>query len=229
VYTEEVEQLPLLLPEHPDEPRHEPKTTPDRPQKRRRVSSGDDERRRNLREALAAYNLDLRKLRRLASDGQRVNEVLQGIHGDIPPELISLLDILSALLQPLQREQIESPGDVANLLMVEMGHLMQEELRVICLNTKNYIQLIHTVYKGSVNSAAIRVTEIFREPVRLNSTSIVVVHNHPSGNVDPSPEDVAVTRAIVSAGELLDIQVLDHVIVAQGKWLSMKERRLGFI
>jgi DNA repair protein RadC len=111
---------------------------------------------------------------------------------------------------------------------VEMSHLDQEHLRVILLDTKNKIQKVQTVYIGSVNSTAIRVGEVFKEPVRLNSTSVIVVHNHPSGAPEPSPEDVAVTRAIVQAGRLLDIETLDHLIIGQGRYVSLRERRLGF-
>jgi DNA repair protein RadC len=127
-----------------------------------------------------------------------------------------------------ERVQIGCPADAAQLMMVEMGTLEQEHLRVMLLDTKNRIQKVHTVYIGSVNSAAIRVAEIFKEPVRLNSTSVIVCHNHPSNDPTPSPEDVAVTRAIVQAGELLDIHVLDHLVICQDRYVSLRERRLGF-
>jgi DNA repair protein RadC len=132
------------------------------------------------------------------------------------------------LHNPPERIQISSPADAAQLMMVEMSQLEQEHLRVILLDTKNRIQKVHTVYIGSVNSAAIRVGEIFKEPVRLNSTSVIVVHNHPSGSPEPSPEDVAVTRAIVQAGKLLDVEVLDHLVIGHGRYVSLRERRLGF-
>lgn len=85
------------------------------------------------------------------------------------------------------------------------------------------------VYKGSVNSSQVRVGEIFKESVRKNASAIVVIHNHPSGDPTPSPDDVAVTRAIVQAGKLLDVEVLDHLVIGQGKWISLKERGLGFV
>jgi DNA repair protein RadC len=84
------------------------------------------------------------------------------------------------------------------------------------------------VYIGSVNMAQVRVGEIFREPVRLNSTAILLAHNHPSGQVEPSPDDVQLTRAIVQAGQLLDIELLDHLVIGQGRWISLRERQLGF-
>jgi DNA repair protein RadC len=85
------------------------------------------------------------------------------------------------------------------------------------------------VYKGSVNSSQVRVGELFKDAIRTNSSAIIVVHNHPSGDPTPSPDDVAVTRAIVQAGKLLDIDVLDHMVIGQGKWVSLKERGLGFV
>lgn len=127
-----------------------------------------------------------------------------------------------------ERPQIKSPADVAALLTLEMSHLEQEHLRVVLLDTKNRVQEIATVYIGSVNSALIRVGEIFREPIRRNSTALIVVHNHPSGDPTPSPEDILVTRQIVEAGKLLDIDVLDHLVIGRGRYVSMRERGLGF-
>lgn len=133
------------------------------------------------------------------------------------------------LLQaPEQRPQITSPADVANLLMVEMSHLEQEHLRVVLLNTKNFVQKIHTVYVGTINSSAVRVGEVFKEALRTNSAALIVVHNHPSGDPTPSPEDAQVTRQLVDAGKLLDIDVLDHLVIGHGRWVSLRERGLGF-
>lgn len=129
---------------------------------------------------------------------------------------------------PQERLQVRSPSDVASLLMAEMGLLEQEHLRTVLLDTKNHVQRVTTVYAGSLNAAVVRVGEVFREAVRANSASIIVVHNHPSGDPTPSPEDVRVTEMIVEAGRLLDIEVLDHLIVGHNRYVSMKERGLGF-
>jgi len=84
------------------------------------------------------------------------------------------------------------------------------------------------MYIGSLNTCVIRVGDLFREAIRQNCAAVIVVHNHPSGDPTPSPEDIAVTKTIVQAGELLDIEVLDHLIIGQQRYVSLKERGLGF-
>jgi DNA repair protein RadC len=92
----------------------------------------------------------------------------------------------------------------------------------------HYVYLVSTIYVGSVNTAVIRIGEVFRDAVRKNSTAMIVVHNHPSGDPTPSPEDILVTRQIVEAGKLLDIDILDHLVIGRGRYVSMRERGLGF-
>jgi DNA repair protein RadC len=129
---------------------------------------------------------------------------------------------------PDERPQVRSPTDAANLVLSEMSLLEQEHMRVLLLDTKNRVVASEDVYKGSLNTSLIRVGEIFRKAIRANSASLIVVHNHPSGDPTPSPEDVAVTRQIVEAGKLLDVDVLDHLIIGQQRFVSLKERGLGF-
>jgi DNA repair protein RadC len=133
-----------------------------------------------------------------------------------------------AALSPEERPQVGSPEDVANLLSIEMAALEQEQLRVVMLDTKHRILGTRTVYQGSVNQAQVRVSEVFRDAVRHNATAIVAVHNHPSGDPTPSAADVALTVELVRAGELLDIDLLDHLIIGQGRWVSLKRLGLGF-
>jgi DNA repair protein RadC len=109
-----------------------------------------------------------------------------------------------------------------------MSALEQEQLRVILLDTRNRVLGIETVYQGSLNSSQVRVGELFKAAVRRNAAALIVVHNHPSGDPTPSPDDVAITRAIVQAGKLLDVEVLDHLVIGGGRHLSLKERGLGF-
>ena len=112
--------------------------------------------------------------------------------------------------------------------MLELAYLPQEQLRVICLDTKNYVVHQQVVYQGTVNSSVVRAAEVFRPAVSRNCLSIVVVHNHPSGDPTPSPEDIRTTEQLRKAGELLDIELLDHIVVGQHRWVSLKERGLGF-
>ncbi len=129
---------------------------------------------------------------------------------------------------PDERPSIHCPQDAANLIMYEMSALDQEELRVMLLDTRNRVTETQPVYRGSLNSSQVRVGELFKHAIRRNSAAIIVVHNHPSGDPTPSPDDVAVTRAIVQAGRLLDVDVLDHLVIGKGRFVSMKERGLGF-
>lgn len=127
-----------------------------------------------------------------------------------------------------ERPTINSPADAAALVQYEMALLEKEHLRVLLLDRRNRVLDIEEVYQGSVNSSQVRVGEIFRPAVGRLASAIIVTHNHPSGDPTPSPDDVAVTRAIVQAGKLLDVECIDHLVIGQGRWVSLKERGLGF-
>ena len=130
--------------------------------------------------------------------------------------------------KPEEKPTINSPADAADLVRYEMSALEQEHLRVLLLDTRNHVLDIVEVYRGSVNSSQVRVAEVFKPAVRRGAPALIVVHNHPSGDPTPSPDDVAVTRAFVQAGKLLDIEILDHLVIGQGRYVSLKERGLGF-
>lgn len=129
-----------------------------------------------------------------------------------------------------QALHIRVPNDIYEFVRFEMENLEQEQLRVITLNTKNRLLSAHMVYQGSVHTTVVRLAEVFRPAILANASGLVIVHNHPSGDCSPSPEDAAITREIVKVGQLLDIDVVDHVIVGRGKpgFFSLKERGLGF-
>ena len=128
---------------------------------------------------------------------------------------------------PADRDVVTSPQDIMNLLGTEMSLLDQEQLRVVLLDTRNRVLAMPLVYSGNVNTSVIRVGELFRDAIRHNAVATVVVHNHPSGDPTPSSEDVAVTRLIVEAGKLLNVDVLDHIVIGGGRCVSLKERHLG--
>ena len=127
---------------------------------------------------------------------------------------------------------IRSPLDAAEYLQDRVFHpfseFTQEELWVLLLNAKNRITHDTMVYRGVIDQVPIQIAEIYNVPVRFNARYIIVSHCHPSGDPTPSPEDVAANSAIQQAGRLLGIELLDHIIIGQGKWLSLKERGLGF-
>jgi DNA repair protein RadC len=133
-----------------------------------------------------------------------------------------------AAMAPEERARIESPEDVVRLVGVEMSVLEQEQLRVLLLDTKHAVIATRTIYQGSANQATVRVGELFRDAVRHTAVAIVLVHNHPSGDPTPSGADIAMTTDVVAAGKLLDISILDHIIIGQGRHTSLKRLGLGF-
>jgi DNA repair protein RadC len=124
---------------------------------------------------------------------------------------------------------IRSPEDAAKLLIPSMATLEQEHLVVLNLDTRNrVIGDPVEIYHGSLNTSLVRVGELFRSALQANAAGIVVAHNHPSGAVAPSPEDVAITRVIREAGQLLDVPLIDHLIIGDGRFTSLKSKGLGF-
>jgi DNA repair protein RadC len=129
---------------------------------------------------------------------------------------------------PAGRWTIRSPRDVADRLRVEMGPLEREELRVLSLNAKNVVQRVSTVYVGNVSASLVRIGELFRDAVRLDASGVVLVHNHPSGDPTPSPDDLHLTAEAIAAGRLLDVDVLDHVVIGHDAWVSLRDRGVTF-
>jgi DNA repair protein RadC len=129
-----------------------------------------------------------------------------------------------------ERPKVGGPEDLFNLVRFEMEILDQEHLRVFLLDTKNRVIAIPTLYIGSLNQATVRVAEVFKTAIRENCASVAIVHNHPSGDPTPSPEDIRITQDLVDAGRLLEVDVVDHIIVGRGPkgWVSMRQRGLGF-
>jgi DNA repair protein RadC len=129
---------------------------------------------------------------------------------------------------PTGRWTIRAPRDVAERLILQMGRLEREELRVVLLNTKNAVLRVSTVYQGNVSSSLVRVGELYRDAVRLNASGIILVHNHPSGDPTPSPDDLHLTAEALAAGGLLDIELLDHLVIGHDAFVSLRERGVAF-
>jgi len=121
------------------------------------------------------------------------------------------------------RPRVACPSDVARIVLPAMGLLEAEQMRVLALDTKSRLMADVTLYLGTIDACQVRMAEVFREATRRNAASIVLVHNHPSGDRTPSPEDIAVTRSLIQAGRLLDITVADHLIVAGDGYTSLRE------
>jgi DNA repair protein RadC len=128
------------------------------------------------------------------------------------------------------RTLIKTPADIANLLLPMLGLLDQEEVWTVLLDSRN--RLIGTptmLYRGCLNAANMRVGEVFRDAIRHNCASLIIAHNHPSGDPSPSADDVLVTTELIKAGKLLDIELLDHVVIGgTTRYVSLKERGLAF-
>jgi DNA repair protein RadC len=129
---------------------------------------------------------------------------------------------------PAGRWTIRSPRDLADRLVMQMGPLEREELRVVVLDAKNHVLRVTTVYVGNVSSSLVRVGELFRDAVRLDASGVILVHNHPSGDPTPSPDDLHLTAEALAAGRLLDIRLLDHLVVGHDAWVSLRDRGVAF-
>lgn len=127
-----------------------------------------------------------------------------------------------ARVRPKERVIITSPQDVADQVQYKMGNLDQEELWVLLLDSRNQLIRIEQLYRGTLNASSVRPAEIFRNGIRHNAAGLIVVHNHPSGDPAPSPEDVQLTRTLIDAGNLLEMPILDHVVVGSRGTLSIK-------
>jgi len=123
-----------------------------------------------------------------------------------------------------QNRQIRSPEDSYLLLKDYFAELDREYFVVLCLDTKNQPTNISTAHIGSLNASIVHPREVFKTAILSNAASIIVAHNHPSGVCDPSQEDIAITKRLVEAGEWLGIPLLDHLIIGDCNYLSLKER-----
>ena len=121
---------------------------------------------------------------------------------------------------------IRHPSDTLPILEAELAELAYERFVALALNTKNHLTAVLPVSSGSLNASIVHPRELFQRAILANSAALIVGHNHPSGDPSPSPEDIALTRKLVEAGQLLDIPILDHVILGYGRYVSFKERGL---
>ncbi len=131
-----------------------------------------------------------------------------------------------ALTANVNNYKIQGPEDVSNLLMEEMRYLNKEIFNIILLNTKNNVIAIENISVGSLNASIVHPREVFNIAIRRSSSAIILAHNHPSGDPKPSTEDINITKRLIEAGTIIGINVLDHIIIGDGIYFSMKEKEI---
>ncbi|AUS10391.1 hypothetical protein C1X05_05995 [Laceyella sacchari] len=156
---------------------------------------------------------------------------LMGIHGIGPAKAIQLMAGIElgqriSRMMPEDRHAIRSPDDAACYVMDELRFLQQEHFICLYLNTKYRVIDKKCIFKGSLNTSVVHPREIFHEAIRCSAAAIICVHNHPSGDPTPSTEDLLVTERLVEVGKLLGIDVVDHLIIGDQTYFSMKEKGL---
>ena len=131
-----------------------------------------------------------------------------------------------AAFEPGADKPLKCPQDVAGLLMEEMRYLKKEHMKLVLLNVKCNLISVEEISVGSLNASIVHPREVFNPAIRKSSASIIMVHNHPSGDPSPSSEDISITARIAEAGKLIGIELVDHIIIGDGKYISMKEKGL---
>ena len=179
--------------------------------------------------ALRLAELLLERQGGLAGLGGATAEALEQVKGIGEAKASTVLAAIElgrrvALLEPAQRLTIKTPDDVAALLLPRFRYESREHFLAVLLSTKNHVLKTAVISIGSLNASIVHPRELFREAINCRAAAVILAHNHPSGDPTPSPEDVALTRKLVEAGSLLDIPVLDHLILGDGKFISLKEK-----
>lgn len=121
------------------------------------------------------------------------------------------------------RPLIKQPEDAARLLVPDMRYLDREQFRVLLLSSKNFVLAMETVSIGSLSSTIVHPREVFRSAIRRSAASMIVAHNHPSGDPTPSQEDITITKRLMESGRIIGIEVFDHLVVGDNRWVSMKQ------
>ncbi|HZK24265.1 MAG TPA: DNA repair protein RadC [Oscillospiraceae bacterium] len=158
-------------------------------------------------------------------------EELQSIKGLGPAKAVTLLAAAELATRLSNRTRYESvtvssPSDAAGLVMEELRHKLREHFRVLLLDTKNKVLGMEDISIGSLNSSLVHPREVFRPAIRKACASVILIHNHPSGDPTPSREDVDVTKRLTEAGCLMGIEVLDHLVIGDGRFVSFREKGL---
>jgi DNA repair protein RadC len=162
-----------------------------------------------------------------------VTQIFSSILKDAPVHYLEFIDCphchesISLTLRNLEWT-IRSPLDITSRLLAQSRDLQQEYLTVLSLTTKNRVLEQTTLYVGNVNTALVRISEVVREPIRLNAAGLILCHNHPSGDPTPSPDDLHLTAEVLAACRLLDIDFIDHIVLGGGSYVSLRDRGIQF-
>ncbi|CAI8049711.1 UPF0758 protein TTE0897 [Geodia barretti] len=174
---------------------------------------------------LVAFEGDLK---RMADNKSKQYEKIKGVGEAKAAQIVAAFELGKRLARfHAERDKITSPSDVADLMMSKMRYLQKEIVCVLCLDTKGKKLAEATVFEGTLNASVFHPREIFRFAIEESANSIVLVHNHPSGDPQPSQEDIRATKQLIEAGNQIGIKVLDHIVIGDGIFVSLKEE--GFI
>lgn len=173
-------------------------------------------------------NHDGRGLKNLLGTGPEFLCAFHGVSDAKAAQLLAAVELGKrvARLEPENKYKISSPGDVSCYLMEDMRYLKKEHFKTVLMDTKNQIIDVVTVSIGNLNSSIVHPREVFAEAIKKSSASMILVHNHPSGDTKPSREDINITERLVEAGDIMGIKVLDHIIIGDGSYLSFKEENI---
>lgn len=177
-----------------------------------------------INEVLANYN----SLKKLVSATKEELMAIKGIGPAKANRILAILELARRMSMPNDEEKvtIRSPRDLANILTPMLRFEDKEHFVAVLTNTKNQILDIKTISLGTLNASLVHPRELFKSAIKASAAAIFVGHNHPSGDPEPSKEDIALTRRLCQAGEILGIELMDHLIVADGRFCSLKERGL---
>ena len=155
-------------------------------------------------------------------------EKIKGVGPAKGTRINAVIELSKRLYRATMEESviIENPDDVAKLVMPELRYMKQEVFKLILLDTKNEVIAMPVITKGGLTSSIVHPREVFKEAIRRSSASIILVHNHPSGLPDPSGEDIKITRRLIEAGKIMGVEVLDHLVIGDGIYTSMKEKEI---
>ncbi len=172
---------------------------------------------------------DERNLATLASKSLDSLKKISGIGNDKAATLLAAFELGRRIQQQskwFSQKKITSPNDIADIFIPVLRDELKERFIVVCLSSANKIIKHETISIGNLNSSIVHPREVFKVAIDTSSASIILIHNHPSGNTEPSNEDISITKKMVEAGKILDIPVNDHVIIAGNNFTSFVERRL---